>query len=211
MPPSAAGPHFDCDEMALAHLLERSHRRRPLTSVGLNQPSVRAGRQRASEAKTVQMLADADRLSRASSRSQMPFHACKTLCPDRPIYPLNAVAQVRILSGLLGKDIRYSCTLLNRRRHLCSLSAAREPSSKGTTGIVLEALRPRTASPSPQHCSSPCSIGLSVPVIGAGIALDQGASAASTVCWGSSWSGSASPCRVWALLGRRPKSSRPTT
>ena len=32
------------------------------------------------------------RQSGASRASQMPFHACKTSCPDRPIHPLKAVA-----------------------------------------------------------------------------------------------------------------------
>jgi hypothetical protein len=36
-----------------------------------------------------------------TKRSQTPFHARMTSCLDGPIYPLKAVAQVRVLSGLL--------------------------------------------------------------------------------------------------------------
>jgi hypothetical protein len=54
-------------------------------------------------------------------------------------------------------------------------------------------------------------IGLSVPVVGAGIALDQGASPPNTVLGFAILVGIGISLSGWALLGRRPKSSRPAT
>jgi MFS family permease len=75
---------------------------------------------------------------------------------------------------------------------------------KGITGIVLEATAPENRVAMTSALVIAVFVGLSVPVIGAGIALDQGASAANTVlgfailvALGVSVSG-------WALLGRRP-------
>ncbi len=75
---------------------------------------------------------------------------------------------------------------------------------KGTTGIVLEATAPENRVAMTSALVIAVFVGLSVPVIGAGIALDQGASAPNTVlgfavvvALGVSVSG-------WALLGRRP-------
>ena len=50
-------------------------------------------------------------------------------------------------------------------------------------------------------------VGLSVPVIGAGIALDQGASAPNTVLGFAILVGLAVSVSGWALVGRRPKAS----
>jgi predicted MFS family arabinose efflux permease len=75
---------------------------------------------------------------------------------------------------------------------------------KGTTGIVLEATAPENRVAMTSALVIAVFVGLSVPVIGAGIALDQGASVPDTVlgfailvALGVSLSG-------WALLGRRP-------
>jgi MFS family permease len=75
---------------------------------------------------------------------------------------------------------------------------------KGTTGIVLEATAPENRVAMTSALVIAVFVGLSVPVIGAGIALDQGASVPNTVlgfavlvALGVSLSG-------WALLGRRP-------
>jgi MFS family permease len=75
---------------------------------------------------------------------------------------------------------------------------------KGTTGIVLEATAPENRVAMTSALVIAVFVGLSVPVLGAGIALDQGASAPNTVlgfailvALGVSVSG-------WALLGRRP-------
>ncbi len=81
---------------------------------------------------------------------------------------------------------------------------------KGTTGIVLEATAPEDRVAMTSALVIAVFVGLSVPVIGAGIALDQGASVPNTVlgfailvALGVSVSG-------WALLGRRPPGSRQT-
>jgi len=78
---------------------------------------------------------------------------------------------------------------------------------KGTTGIVLEASAPEDRVAMTSALLIALFIGLSVPVIGAGIALNQGASAPDTVlgfaivvALGVSVSG-------WPLLGRRPRSA----
>ena len=81
---------------------------------------------------------------------------------------------------------------------------------KGITGIVLEATAPENRVAMTSALVIAVFVGLSVPVIGAGIALDQGASAANTVlgfailvALGVSGSG-------WALLARqrRPAANR---
>jgi transposase InsO family protein len=46
------------------------------------------------------MAADDERSSGPSTASQLSFHACMTSCLNHPIYPLKAVARVRIRSGL---------------------------------------------------------------------------------------------------------------
>jgi MFS family permease len=80
---------------------------------------------------------------------------------------------------------------------------------KGTTGIVLEATAREDRVAMTSSLVIAVFVGLSVPVIGAGIALDEGASAPGTVlgfaivvALGVSLSG-------WALLGRRGAGSRP--
>jgi hypothetical protein len=78
---------------------------------------------------------------------------------------------------------------------------------KGTTGIVLETSAPEDRLAMTSDLLIALFVGLSVPVIGAGVALNQGASAPNTVlgfailvALGVSISG-------WALLGRRPRGS----
>jgi predicted MFS family arabinose efflux permease len=78
---------------------------------------------------------------------------------------------------------------------------------KGTTGIVLEASAPEDRVAMTSALLIALFVGLSVPVIGAGIALNEGASAPDTVLGfamivelGVSVSG-------WALLGRRPRTA----
>jgi predicted MFS family arabinose efflux permease len=79
---------------------------------------------------------------------------------------------------------------------------------KGTTGVVLATSAPENRLAMTSDLLIALYVGLSVPVVGAGIALNQGASAANTVlgfailvALGVSLSG-------WALLGRRPTSSQ---
>jgi len=78
---------------------------------------------------------------------------------------------------------------------------------KGTTGIVLEASAPEERVAMTSALLIALFVGLSVPVVGAGIALNEGASAPDTVlgfaivvALGVSVSG-------WPLLGRRPRSA----
>jgi hypothetical protein len=79
---------------------------------------------------------------------------------------------------------------------------------KGTAGLVLEATAPENRVAMTSALVIAVFVGLSVPVIGAGIALNQGASAPNTVlgfailvALGVSVSG-------WALLGRRSTGSQ---
>jgi hypothetical protein len=74
---------------------------------------------------------------------------------------------------------------------------------KGTTGIVLEASAPQDRVAMTSALLIALFVGLSVPVIGAGIALDQGASAPDTVLWFAVIVGVMVAASGWALLGRR--------
>ena len=80
---------------------------------------------------------------------------------------------------------------------------------KGTTGLVLAASPPESRIAMTSALVIALYVGLSVPVIGAGVALDLGASSPNTVlgfailvALGVAGSG-------WALLGRRPSGSAP--
>ena len=75
---------------------------------------------------------------------------------------------------------------------------------KGTTGIVLEASRPESRLAMTSALLITLYVGLSVPVIGAGIALDLGASAPDTVLVFAILVGLGVAVSGWALLGRRP-------
>jgi hypothetical protein len=80
---------------------------------------------------------------------------------------------------------------------------------KGTTGIVLEASAPDDRVAMTSALLIVLFVGLSVPVIGAGIALNQGASAPNTVLGFAILVGLGVSASGWALLGRRPKVSSP--
>jgi MFS family permease len=82
---------------------------------------------------------------------------------------------------------------------------------KGTTGIVLEAAAPEDRLAMTSALLIALFIGLSAPVIGAGIALDRGAPAAATVLWFAILVGIGVSLSGWALLGRRDKTSQPAT
>jgi MFS family permease len=75
---------------------------------------------------------------------------------------------------------------------------------KGTTGIVLEATAPENRVAMTSALVIAVFVGLSVPVIGAGIALDQGASVPNTVLGFAILVALAVSFSGWALLGRRP-------
>jgi MFS family permease len=74
---------------------------------------------------------------------------------------------------------------------------------KGTTGIVLEASPPQSRVTMTSGLLIALYVGLSVPVIGAGVALDLGASAPGTVLGFAILVGLGVVTSGWALLGRR--------
>ena len=76
---------------------------------------------------------------------------------------------------------------------------------KGTTGIVLGASAPEDRVAMTSDLLIALFVGLSVPVVGAGIALNQGASAPNTVLVFAILVGLGVSAAGWALLGRRPK------
>jgi hypothetical protein len=76
---------------------------------------------------------------------------------------------------------------------------------KGTTGIVLEAGAPQDRLAMTSALLIALYVGLSVPVIGAGIALDQGASAPDTVLGFAILVGLGITAAGCALLIHRPK------
>jgi MFS family permease len=75
---------------------------------------------------------------------------------------------------------------------------------KGTSGIVLEASPPQRRVAMTSALLIALYVGLSVPVIGAGIALDLGASAPNTVLGFAILVGLGVVASGWALLRRRP-------
>jgi len=78
---------------------------------------------------------------------------------------------------------------------------------KGTTGIVLDATAPENRVAMTAELLIALFVGLSVPVIGAGVALDRGASASNTVLVFAVLVGLGVAAAGWGLLTRRPKSS----
>jgi Sugar (and other) transporter len=78
---------------------------------------------------------------------------------------------------------------------------------KGTTGLVLDGTAPENRVAMTAELLIALFVGLSVPVIGAGVALDQGASASNTVLGFAVLVGLGVAGAGWGLLGHRPKSS----
>jgi hypothetical protein len=78
---------------------------------------------------------------------------------------------------------------------------------KGTTGLVLDGTAPENRVAMTSELLIALFVGLSVPAIGAGVALDQGASAPNTVLGFAIVVGLGVAGAGWALLGRRPKTS----
>jgi len=78
---------------------------------------------------------------------------------------------------------------------------------KGTTGLVLAGTAPENRVAMTAELLVALFLGLSVPVIGAGVALDQGASAPNTVLGFAILVGLGVAGAGWGLLARRPKSS----
>ena len=75
---------------------------------------------------------------------------------------------------------------------------------KGTTGIVLEASPPQSRVAMTSDLLIALYVGLSVPVIGAGVALDLGATAPNTVLGFAILVGLGVIISGWALLRRQP-------
>ena len=78
---------------------------------------------------------------------------------------------------------------------------------KGTAGLVLDATAPESRVAMTAELLIVLFVGLSVPVIGAVVALDQGASAPNTVLVFAILVGFGVAAAGWGLLGRRPRSS----
>jgi hypothetical protein len=78
---------------------------------------------------------------------------------------------------------------------------------KGTTGLVLDRTAPENRVAMTAELLIALFVGLSVPVIGAGIALDQGVSAPNTVLGFAVLVGLGVAGAGWGLLGHRPMSS----
>jgi hypothetical protein len=78
---------------------------------------------------------------------------------------------------------------------------------KGTTGIVLEAAAPEDRVAMTSTLIMAALIGISLPVIGAGVALYEGASAPNTVLGFAIAVAAGVALSGWALLRRRPGSS----
>jgi MFS transporter len=79
---------------------------------------------------------------------------------------------------------------------------------KGTTGLVLQAASPEDRLAMTSQLLIALFIGLSIPVIGAGVALDQGASAPNTVLGFAVLVGLGVAAAGWELLGRAPKAAK---
>jgi Sugar (and other) transporter len=78
---------------------------------------------------------------------------------------------------------------------------------KGTTGLVLDGTAPENRVAMTAELLIALFVGLSVPVIGAGVALDQGASAPNTVLGFAIFVGLGVAGAAWGLLGRGPNSA----
>jgi MFS transporter len=89
----------------------------------------------------------------------------------------------------------------------CLIGAGAGAVFKGTTGLVLDGTAPEHRVAMNSELLIALFVGLSVPVIGAGVALEQGASAPNTVLVFAIFVGLGVAGAGWALLGRRPKSS----
>jgi hypothetical protein len=78
---------------------------------------------------------------------------------------------------------------------------------EGTTGLVLDGTAPENRVAMTAELLIALFVGLSVPVLGAGVALDRGASAPNTVLGFAILVGLGVAGAGWGLLGHRPKSS----
>ena len=117
-----------------------------------------------------------------------------------------ALGTISMLAGLVLLVVSVRLSTPNLALFLISgglIGAGSGAVFKGTTGIVLEASPPKSRVAMTSDLLIALYVGLSVPVIGAGVALDLGASAPNTVLGFAILVGLAVAVSGWALLGRR--------
>ena len=113
---------------------------------------------------------------------------------------------ISMLAGLVLLVVSVRLSVPNLALFLISgalIGAGSGAVFKGTTGIVLEASPPESRVAMTSDLLIALYVGLSVPVIGAGVALDLGASAPNTVLGFAILVGLGVAASGWALLGRR--------
>ena len=118
-----------------------------------------------------------------------------------------ALGTISMLAGLVLLVVSVRLSTPNLAMFLISgglIGAGSGAVFKGTTGIVLEASPPQSRVAMTSDLLIALYIGLSVPVIGAGIALDLGASAPNTVLGFALLVGLGVAVSGWMLLGRKP-------
>jgi hypothetical protein len=117
-----------------------------------------------------------------------------------------ALGTVSMLAGLVLLVVSVRLSTPNLAMFLIAgalIGAGSGAVFKGTTGIVLEKSPPESRVAMTSDLLIALYVGLSVPVIGAGVALDLGASAPSTVLGFAILVGLGVVVSGWALLGRR--------
>jgi Major Facilitator Superfamily len=118
-----------------------------------------------------------------------------------------ALGTISMLAGLVVLVVSVRLSTPNLAMFLISgglIGAGSGAVFKGTTGIVLEASPPQSRVAMTSDLLIALYVGLSVPVIGAGIALDLGASAPNTVLGFAILVGLGVVVSGWMLLGRKP-------
>jgi MFS family permease len=117
-----------------------------------------------------------------------------------------ALGTISMLAGLVMLVVSVRLSTPNLALFLIAgalIGAGSGAVFKGTTGIVLEASPPENRVTMTSDLLIALYVGLSVPVIGAGVALDLGASAPNTVLGFAILVGLGVAVSGWALLGRQ--------
>ena len=123
-----------------------------------------------------------------------------------------AFGTVSMLTGLVLLVVSVRLSIPNLALFLIAgalIGAGSGAVFKGTTGIVLEASPPESRVAMTSDLLIALYVGLSVPVIGAGVALDLGASAPNTVLVFAILVGLGVAATGWPLLGRRGSQVHP--
>jgi MFS family permease len=123
-----------------------------------------------------------------------------------------ALGTVSMLTGLVLLVVSVRLSIPNLALFLIAgalIGAGSGAVFKGTTGIVLEASPPESRVAMTSDLLIALYVGLSVPVIGAGVALDLGASAPNTVLVFAILVGLGVAATGWPLLGRRGSQVHP--